>query len=106
MQISIKKRGAGLIDIDHDELARRLRFNLSRYGPKVRRLEVCMEGDTSSGGEENHVVNIRILLSGFPDIHVKDIETDLRFAVDRAIGKATRSVRQLMAATRANQGTS
>lgn len=105
MQIVIRKRGAGSLDFDRDKLAGRLRFNLTRYEPQVRRLEMSLEGGSSSGGGENHVVRIRILLSGFPDIHVEDAETDLCAAVDRAIGRATRSVRQRIAATRGSQGT-
>ena len=103
MQIIIRKRGPGSLDLDRDELAGRLRFNLTRYEPQVRKLDVYLEND-SSNGVGNHLVRIRISLSEFPDIHVEDTETDLCVAVERAIGRATRSVRQRIASNRASQG--
>ena len=103
MQIILRKRGPGSPDLDRDELAGRLRFNLTRYEPQVRKIEVYLEND-SSDGAGNHLVRIRISLSEFPDIHVEDTETDLCVAVERAIGRATRSVRQRIASYHASQG--
>lgn len=103
MQIIIRKRGPGSPELDRDELAGRLRFNLTRYEPQVQKIEVYSEPDCS-GGVENHLVRIRISLSEFPDIHVEDTETDLCVAVERAIGRATRLVRQRIASNLASQG--
>jgi len=99
MQIIIRKRGSVSLDLDRDELAGRLRFNLTRYEPQVRKLEVYLE-TVPSGGVGCHLVRIRISFSEFPDIHVEDTETDLCVAVERAIGRATRSVRQRIASNR------
>lgn len=103
MQIIIRKRGPGSLDLDRDELEGRLRFNLTRYEPQVRKLDVYIEND-SSDWVGNYMVRIRISLSDFPAIHVEDTETDLCVAVERAIGRATRSVRQRIASYHASQG--
>ena len=102
MQILIRKRGTGPLEFDQDKLVGRLRFNLTRYEPQVRRLEMSLGRNTSADGANNHLVKIRVSLSGFPDIRVEDTEADLRVAIDRAVGRATRSVRQRIAPIRSS----
>ena len=91
MQIDFTTDGAELSDTMREQVERRLRFHLTRYAAQVRKLEIQFGGDTASSNH-NRRVRVRVRLNKGPDVVVEDVEPDLDVAVDRAIGRAARSV--------------
>lgn len=94
MQIHIQTRE---IELDRDEYAhieRQLRFGLTRYHPEVERIDVLLSQEHCADREHCRRTRIRIRCRSVDDLEVEDVERRLEDAVDRAVDRSIRAVRQ------------
>ena len=96
MQISMQALGFTLTESLRRRVRRRLDFALGGRDEHIRRIVVRLSDTNGPKGGQDKCCHIQIYLNQMPNIVVKDTETDLYVAIDRAIGRAARSVtRQL-----------
>jgi ribosomal subunit interface protein len=96
MQINIQTRE---IELDREEYAhieRQLRFGLTRYQPEVKRVDVVLSQEHSADRGHCQRTRIRIHCRSVDDLEVEDVERSLQDAVDRAVDRSIRAVRQRM----------
>jgi ribosome-associated translation inhibitor RaiA len=96
MQIGIQALGFPLTDALRERVKRRMGFALGGRDENIQRVEVRLSDINGPKGGKDMCCQIRIVLSRIPDVVIKDTETDLCVAIDRAFDRAGRSVaRQL-----------
>jgi len=92
MQINIQSRNFALTHALRNHAERRLRFALTSVDNHIRRIIVRLSDINGPRGGEDKRCHLQVVLAGLPDVVVKDTEADLYFAIDRAVGRAGRSV--------------
>ncbi len=93
MKVTIRTHDGNMSNTVRDRIERRVRFGLTRYEPEVRRVEVCLGGKGLAGDERNLPLRVRVQFRTLPEVVVDDVMTNLRSAVDRAIGRASRAIK-------------
>ena len=93
MKVTIRTHDGNMSNTVRDRIERRVRFGLTRYEPEVRRVEVCLGGKGLSENERNLALRVRVQFRTLPDVVVNDVSSNLRSAVDRAIGRASMAVK-------------
>lgn len=73
-------------------IERHVHFDLARFQPVVRKIEVHLSDVNGPRGGQDKRCQVRVRLAGHPDVVIEDTEADLYHAVDRALGRAARSV--------------
>jgi ribosome hibernation promoting factor len=92
MQIDIQTRNFDLTHALRSHAERRLRFALTSADNHVQRIIVRLSDINGPRGGEDKRCHLQVVLAGLPDVVVEDTEADLYFAIDRAAGRAGRSV--------------
>jgi len=92
MQITIQARQFSLTEALRNYAERRLRFALTCYGDHIQRVVMRLSDINGPRGGEDKRCQLQVVLSGFADVVVEDTEADLYMAIDRATGRAGRSV--------------
>ena len=92
MHIDIQTQSFALTQALRSYAERRLRFALTRADNHVRRIVVRLSDINGPRGGEDKRCQLQVSLEGMPDVVVEDTEADLYFAIDRAAGRAGRSV--------------
>ncbi|MEZ5739541.1 MAG: ribosome-associated translation inhibitor RaiA [Burkholderiaceae bacterium] len=96
MQIEIQARDFPLTAALRDHVEKRLRFALSRFSDRVQRVAVRLSDVNGPRGGQDKNCHLHVRLRGLPDIVVRNTESDLYVAVDRASGRAGRALRRGM----------
>ena len=96
MQINIQTRGLELDQDAHEQIERQLRFGLTRYRPEVRRVDVLLSHEQAPDHKSFRRTRIRIRCRSVDDLVIEDSESRLHDAVDRAVDRSIRAVRQRM----------
>jgi len=92
MKIDIQTRKFSLTDALGDYTKRRLRSALTCSDDYIQRVVVRLSDiNGPRGGTDKHC-HLQIVLAGLPDVIIEDTETDLYVAIDRATGRAGRTV--------------
>lgn len=97
MQIQIQATGIGLNDPLISHVQRRLRYALSRSDDRVSRVTVRLSDINGPKGGVDKACRIEVRLAGRPSVVIEDIQSDLYTAVDRAAGRAGRTVLRRLA---------
>jgi|SRR5210317_1740065 putative sigma-54 modulation protein len=97
MQIAIQAHGLSLTDALEKHVQDRLRFTFSRVAGRVRRVLVTLSDINGPRGGIDKRCLIEVRLDGLPSIVIQDIQEDLYIAIDRAAGRASRSVMRRLA---------
>ncbi|MGB5397580.1 MAG: HPF/RaiA family ribosome-associated protein [Gammaproteobacteria bacterium] len=97
MQIAIQSRGFSLTDALHQHVLNRLEFTLSRGASRVRRVDVRLSDINGPRGGVDKRCLIEVRLSGLPVVVVQDVQSDMYTAIDRAAGRAARTVLRRLA---------
>lgn len=97
MLIAIHCRGFPLTDAIEDHVHNRLGFALARGGSRVGRVVVRLSDLNGPQGGIDKRCLIEIRLDGLPTVVVEDVESDLYTAIDRAVGRAGRTVMRRLA---------
>lgn len=92
MQTTIQALGFSLTDALENHVHNRLGFTFSRTSGRVRSVNVRLSDLNGPRGGIDKSCLIEVRLDGFPAVVVEDVQQDLYTAIDRAIGRAARSV--------------
>ena len=92
MQIDIHARGFTLTPALRAHAERRLRLALGATRPEVMRVAVQLSDDNGPRGGRDMRCRVRITVAGMPEIVIDDVQPDLYAAIDRAAGRAGRTL--------------
>jgi ribosomal subunit interface protein len=92
MRIEIESPDFPLTDAMRAFLERRLRYGLTRCDDRIGLVEVHLSDVNGNRGGTDKRCLVRVRLQGLQDVVVEDTETDLYFAMNRAVGRAGRTV--------------
>lgn len=92
MHIDIRAQGFELSPALREHTERRLGFALSWATYDVRKVAVRLYDINGPRGGEDKCCRIQIALPGTSDIVIEDTESDLYFAINRAVDRAERSL--------------
>ena len=92
MQIAIVARGFPLTDALRNHTHTRLGFTLSHAASRIRRVDIRLSDLNGPRGGVDKRCLIELLLDGLPTVVIEDIQPDMYTAIDRAVGRAARTV--------------
>ena len=92
MQIDIQARNFPLTDALRHHTERRLGFALSARDDHIQRVIVRLSDINGPRGGADKCCHIQVALAQLPDVVIEDTEADLYTAIDRAAGRAGRTV--------------
>jgi putative sigma-54 modulation protein len=97
MVIAIHARGFSLTDAIEEHVHKRLGYTLARGGDRIGRVVVRLSDLNGPRGGIDKRCLIEIRLDGLPAVVVEDIQSDLYAAIDRAAGRAGRTINRRLA---------
>ena len=100
MQINIQARDFKLTEAIRDYVIRRLRFAFSVRDDHINSIKVRLSDINGPRGGADKRCKIQISLPHFVDIVIKDTQTDLYVAIDRAVDRARRTLDRKLARRR------
>ncbi len=100
MHIEIQARNFPLTAALYSYIERRLGFVLSSRDEHIQRVLVRLSDINGPRGGADKCCHIQVILSHVPDVIIKDTETDLYVAIDRAADRAGRTVGRRLARQR------
>jgi ribosome-associated translation inhibitor RaiA len=92
MQIAIQARGFPLTDALKNHTHTRLGFTLSHAADRIRRVGIRLSDLNGPRGGVDKRCLIEVRLDGLPTVVIEDIQTDMYAAIDRAVGRAARTI--------------
>ncbi|MGB5259581.1 MAG: HPF/RaiA family ribosome-associated protein [Gammaproteobacteria bacterium] len=92
MQIAIHAHGFSLTDALEKHVHSRLGFTFSRVSGRARRVHVRLSDLNGPRGGVDKRCLIEVCLDGLPAIVIQDVQPDMYTAIDRAAGRAARTV--------------
>jgi putative sigma-54 modulation protein len=92
MQIAIQCRGFPLTDALKNHTHTRIGFTLSHAVHRIRRVGVRLSDLNGPRGGVDKCCLIEVRLDGLPSVVIEDIQSDMYTAIDRAVGRAGRTV--------------
>lgn len=92
MRIAIQARDFALTDGLREHIERRLQFAFGWADDQLGQVSVHLFDENGPRGNKNKCCQIRIDFPGAQDIAIEDTEADVYVAIDRAAGRAGRSV--------------
>jgi ribosome-associated translation inhibitor RaiA len=92
MHIDIHAQGVTLTDGLRNQIERRLRFALAHSSHRIGRVNVRLADTNGPRGGVDKYCRVEVTLNGLPPVVIEDIQPDLQTAVDRATGRAGRTV--------------
>jgi len=96
MQVDMQALGFPLTEALRERVRRRMDFTLGTRVEHIKRVTVRLSDINGPRGGKDMCCQIQIVLSQMQDVVIKDTQTDLYVAIDRAFSRAGRSVaRQL-----------
>ena len=96
MQIDLQSCGFQLTDALKHHAIRRLRYSLSHYESHILKVSVRLSDTNGPRHGVDKCCHLYIVMPGSSDVVVQDTEADLYVAIDRATGRAGRTIaRQL-----------
>lgn len=97
MQIAIQTHGFPLTGALEKHVQDRLRFTFSRVADRVRRVRISLSDINGPRGGVDKRCLIEARLDGLPSVVIQDLQSDMYIAIDRAAGRAARSVMRRLA---------
>ena len=92
MQIAIQAHGFPPTDTLEMHIQDRIRFTFSRVTNRVRRVLVKLSDINGPRGGVDKRCLIEVRIDGLSSTVIQDVQNDLHIAIDRAAGRAARSV--------------
>lgn len=96
MKIQTRARGITLDAALKDRVERRVDYALGSLSAVVRRVDVLLADDNGPRGGSDQRCQIRVTLEGLPVVQVTDVQSDMGVAIDRAAGRAGRTLARLL----------
>jgi len=97
MQITIQARGFPLTDALKNHTHNRLGFTLSNAANRIRRVGITLSDLNGPRGGVDKRCLIEVRLDGLPTVVIEDIQPNMYTAIDRAVGRAARTVMRRLA---------
>jgi len=97
MVTAIHARGFALTDAIAEHVNNRVGFALARGGNRVGRVVVRLSDVNGPRGGVDKRCLLEVRLDGLPAVVVEDVQSDLYAAIDRAAGRAGRTVNRRLA---------
>ena len=97
MQTIIQARGFTMTEALENHVHKRLAFTLSRVMSRIRRVTVRLSDLNGPRGGIDKRCQIEVNLDGLPVVIVDDIQSDMYTAINRAFGRAARTVMRRLA---------
>jgi ribosome-associated translation inhibitor RaiA len=94
MQIDIQARDFSLTDSLHDYAETRLRFALTASHSHIKRISMRLSDVNGPRGGTDKLCHIKVTLTTLPDVIIRDIESDMYAAINRAADRAGRNVQR------------
>ena len=97
MQVDIQARGFPLTEALKNHVRIRIGYTLSRVVSKIRRVDITLSdlNGPRGGGGKRCLIQVRI--DGLSTVVIEDIQSDMYTAIDRAVGRAARTVMRRLA---------
>ncbi|MFT6153226.1 MAG: ribosomal subunit interface protein [Bermanella sp.] len=92
MKVQVKARHFALTNELKQYVKRRLKFALGSRFDQVKRVEVMLSDINGPKGGEDKSCKILLKINGQTDVVVDDVQSHLYSAIDRAAGRASRTV--------------
>ena len=92
MQIDIQARHFTLTEPLREHAKKRIHFAMSCCGEHIKRIVMRLSDINGPRGGKDKLCHLQVVLNGLPDVIVKDIQTNLYVAIDRAVDRAGRTV--------------
>ena len=92
MKIGIQCRSFSLTSAIAGHVRKRLDFLLGRGLRRIRRVDVMLSDLNGPRGGVDKRCQIRVSLDGLRAVIIEDVQSDLYMAIDRAAGRASRTV--------------
>jgi len=92
MQIAIQARGFPLTDALRNHTQTRIGFTLANAAGRIRRVGIRLSDLNGPRGGVDKRCLVEVRLDGLPTVVVEDIQPDMYSAIDRAVGRAARTV--------------
>ena len=96
MKIGIQCRGFSITSAIAERVRNRLDFLLGRGFNRLRRVDVTLSDLNGPRGGVDKRCLIKVSIDGLRPVVVEDIQSDLYRAIDRAAGRASRTVLRRM----------
>jgi putative sigma-54 modulation protein len=100
MQWIIHTKDTSLDGDTKDHLQRRLLFALSRFEPKIVKINVYLIDHNGPKGGIDKSCQIIVQLRGITDVVVKSTDADWNLCIDRATSRVAMHVRRVLARVR------
>lgn len=97
-------RGLELGRNDRDYIRRKLGMKLGKFARSIERVSVRVEDVNGPRGGVDHVVRIKVVMSGRPSVVVERHHASLQPAVDGALATVERAVRRAVQRRRTTAG--
>lgn len=97
MKIGIQCRGFSLTSAIAGQVHKRLDFLLGRGIRRIRRVDVILSDLNGPRGGVDKRCLIKVSIDGLLPVVIEDVRSDLYVAIDRAAGRASRTVLRRMA---------
>jgi ribosomal subunit interface protein len=97
MNIAIQARGFPLTEVLKSHVEKRLDFTFSHASNRVHRVHVRLSDLNGPRGGVHKYCNVEVHLDRLPAVVVRDVQSDMHTAIDRAIGRAARTVMRHLA---------
>ena len=97
MHIAIQTRGFPLTEALKSHVEKRLGFTFSNASSRVRRVHIRLSDLNGPRGGIDKCCHVEVRLDRLPVVVVEDIQSDMYTAINRAAGRAARTVMRHLA---------
>ena len=97
MQIDIQARGFSLTEALDNRVHNRLGFTFLHASSRVNRVRVRLSDLNGPRGGVDKCCLVEVRLEGLPVVIVEDVQSNMYTAIDRAVGRAVRTVKRRLA---------
>ena len=97
MQTDIQARGFSLTEALDNHVQNRLGFTFLHASNRVNRVRVRLSDLNGPRGGVDKCCLVEVRLEGLPVVIVEDIQSNMYTAIDRAVGRAARTVKRRLA---------
>ena len=104
MHIDLQSHGFALSDALKQYAIRRLGFSLAHYQEHIRKVSMRLSDANGPRHGVDKRCQVCVALAGSPDVVTEDTEADLYIAIDRATGRAGRTVARRLSRLRERRG--
>ena len=92
----IRAVGTPMSALDRDYLRQKLAARLAKFAPSIERVSVRIEDVNGPRGGVDKRCRVKVVLSGLPSVAIEEQHATLRGAMDGALARVTRAVRQAL----------